>query len=63
MNGYDLALQVTDEAFGKGTYAEMHKNNLNPEIQAAITRARKEADGAIQDDPPRQRGEGTAGRA
>lgn len=36
---YDVALAVTDEVMGKGTYAEVNKNHPNPGVQAAITRA------------------------
>lgn len=36
MSGYDIALQVTDEVLGEGTYAEINKNNSNPGVRMAI---------------------------
>lgn len=37
---YDVALRVTDEVLGAGTYAEMNRGNRDPKVQAAIERAR-----------------------
>jgi hypothetical protein len=36
MDRYDFARQITDEIWGEGTYAEMHKNNPDPGVQKAI---------------------------
>ena len=35
---YDVALQVTDEVLGEGTYAELNAGNGHPGVQAAIAR-------------------------
>lgn len=37
---FDIAREVTDEVFGEGTYADMNKSHPNPDVQAAIKRAR-----------------------
>jgi DNA modification methylase len=39
LNLYDVALQVTDEVLGKGSYAELNKNHPDPKVQEAIRRA------------------------
>lgn len=36
---YDIALEVTDEVLGAGTYAEMNRGNNTPGVQAAIRKA------------------------
>lgn len=36
---YDIALRVTDEVLGEGTYADLNKGNPDPGVQAAIERA------------------------
>lgn len=41
-DGYDLARDVTDEAFGPGTYAEMNAGNPDPGVQGAIKRGSQE---------------------
>ncbi len=38
---YDVALQVTDDVLGEGSYAYMHRDNGDPRVQAAITRAQR----------------------
>ena len=37
---YDVALEVTDEQFGDGTYAESNAGHPDPGVQAAIARWR-----------------------
>lgn len=43
-NLYDIALRVTDEALGEGTYAEINKHNFDPEVQNAIHRHKRTTD-------------------
>jgi hypothetical protein len=38
---YDIALEVTDEALGEGTYADMNGGSPDPGVRAAITRWRQ----------------------
>lgn len=35
---YDVALRVTDEVIGPGTYARMNEHHPDPGVQAAISR-------------------------
>lgn len=49
---YDVAREVTDEVFGKGTYAEMHASNPDPGVQRAILRANEGAMACNKTPPP-----------
>jgi hypothetical protein len=38
---YDVALQITDEVLGEGSYAQINRSNPDPKIQAALRRAQQ----------------------
>lgn len=41
-NMYDMALKVTDEAYGDGAFAEYNAGDPDPDVRAAIQRRRKQ---------------------
>lgn len=44
MDPYQLAHEITDEVLGDGTYADLHRNNPNPNIRAEARRGEEKDD-------------------